>query len=45
MWRATKAVGRETLRTGRKTLTDFAENNSPELSAKDIVFKFVTESV
>ena len=40
-----KAVGRETLRTGGKMLTDIAENKSPELSHKDIVSKQVTESV
>jgi len=45
MWREAKAVGRETLRTGGKILTDIAENRSPELSPKDIVFKHVTESL
>jgi len=45
MWRGSKAVGRETLRTGGKILTDIAENKSPELSPKDIVSKHVTESV
>ena len=44
MWRGTKAVVRETLRTGGKILTDTAENRSPELSPKDIS-KHVTESV
>jgi hypothetical protein len=38
-------VGRETLRTGGKILTDNAENKSPELSPKDIVSEHVTESV
>ena len=32
LWRAPKDVGRETLRTGGKILTDNAENRSPELS-------------
>jgi hypothetical protein len=38
-------VGRETLRTGGKILTDIAENRAPELRPKDIVSKHVTESV
>ena len=38
-------MGRETLRTGGKILTDIAENKSPELSPKDIGSKHVTESV
>ena len=45
LWRGTKAVGSETLRTGGKILTDIAENMSPELSHKDIVSKHGTESV
>jgi len=38
-------VGRETLRTGVKILTDIAEKRSPKLSPKDIVSKHVFESV
>jgi hypothetical protein len=38
-------VGRETLRTGGKILTDIAEDRSPELCPKDIVYKHVTEWV
>jgi hypothetical protein len=30
-WLGIKAVGRETLRTGGKILTDIVENNSPEV--------------
>jgi hypothetical protein len=45
MWRGTKAVGRETLRTLGKNLTDIAKIKSPELSPKDIVSKHVTTSV
>ena len=45
LWRGAKAVGRETLRTGGKILTDIAANRSPELSPKDIVSKHVIESV
>ena len=45
LWRSTKAVGRETLRTGGKILTDIAENKSHELRPKGIVSKHVTESV
>ena len=45
MWRGAKAVGRETLRTGVKILTDIAENKSPELSPNEIVSKHVNESV
>jgi hypothetical protein len=30
-----KAVGRETLRTGGKILTDIAENKSPEVNRKE----------
>ena len=40
-----KTVGRETMRTGGMILTDIAENKSPELSTKNIVSKYVTESV
>jgi len=36
-----KAVGRETLRTGVKFLTDISENTSPDVSAGDIVSKHV----
>jgi hypothetical protein len=42
--RGTKDVGRETLLTGGKILTDIAKNNSPDISARDIVSKHVTES-
>jgi len=45
VWRGTKSVGREILRTGGKILTDIADNKSPELIPKDIVSKHVTESV
>jgi len=38
-------VGRETLRTGGKILTDIAETKSPEVSPKDIVSKYVIESL
>ena len=38
-------MGRETLRTAGKILTDITENKSPELRPKDIVSKHVTESV
>ena len=38
-------MGRETLRTGVKILTDIAEKRSPKLSPKDIVSKHVFESV
>ena len=43
--RGAKAVGRETLRTGGKILTEIAGNNSPKLSPKVIVSKHLTESV
>ena len=38
-------MGRETLRTRCKILTDIAENNSPEVSPKYIVSKHVSEIV
>ena len=38
-------MGRETLRTGGKILTDIAGNWSPDLCPKDIVSKHVNESV
>jgi len=38
-------VGRETLSTGGKILTDIAVNKSPEVSPKDILSKHVTESM
>jgi hypothetical protein len=44
LWTWAKAVGRETLRTGGKILTDIAENKSHDVSAGDIVSKYVTES-
>ena len=45
LWLGYKAVGRETLRTGGKILTDIAENKSPEVRPRGIVSKHVTESV
>ena len=45
LWRGAKAVGRETLPTGGKILTDIAANRSPELIPKDILSKHMTESV
>ena len=45
LWRGAKSVGRETLRTAGKILTDIAENKTPELSPKDIFSKHVTQSV
>ena len=45
LWCGAKAVGRETLRTGGKILTDIAANTSPDVSPKDIVSKHVTELV
>jgi hypothetical protein len=44
LWSGAKAVGRETLRTGIKILADMAENTSPDVIAKDIVSKHVSES-
>ena len=46
LWSAAKAVGRETLRTGGKVLTDIAERKSTDNapSAGDIACKHVTES-
>jgi len=38
------AMGRDTLRTGSKILTDIVENKSPAVSAGDVVTKHVTES-
>ena len=45
LWCAAKAVGRDTLRTGGKNLTEIAENKSSEVNPKDIVSKHVNESV
>jgi len=45
MWRGTKDVGRENLRTGCKLITDIAENRSPEMCPKDIVSKHLPKSV
>ena len=42
LWSRAKAVGRETLRTGGKILTDIAARD--EVSAGDIISKQVTES-
>jgi hypothetical protein len=38
-------LGREKLSTGGTILTDIAENNTPEVSPKNIVSIHVTESV
>ena len=43
LWSGAKAVGRETLRTGGKILTDIAEK-SPEVRPRDIVSMHVNES-
>jgi hypothetical protein len=37
LWSGAKAVGRETLRTSGKILTNMAENKSPDVSSGDIV--------
>jgi hypothetical protein len=39
-----KTMGRETLRTGGRILSDIAENTSPELGVRDIVSRRFTES-
>ena len=46
LWCGAKAVGRETLRTGGKILTDIAERSPTDTTttAGDIVSKHVTES-
>jgi len=45
LWSGAKAVGRETLRTGAKILTDIAERKPTDaMTAGDIVSKHVTES-
>jgi len=45
LWSGTKAVGRETLRTGGKILADIAERSPTDTTtAGDIVSKHVTES-
>jgi hypothetical protein len=44
LWSGAKAVGRETLRTSGKILTNIAENKSPDVSAGDIVSRHVSES-
>jgi hypothetical protein len=38
------AVGRETLRTGGKILTDIEVNKSPDISARGIISKHVGET-
>jgi len=40
-----KVVGRETLRTADKILTDIVENKSPEVSPVDIVSKHIIKSL
>jgi len=44
-WNGAKALGRETLLTGGKILSDITEKRSPEASAGDIVTRHVTESI
>ena len=44
IWSGVKALGRETLRTGGKILSDIAENRSDEVNARDIISRYVTDS-
>ena len=39
IWRGAKTVGRETLRTGRKILSDIAENDSSDVKPRYFVSK------
>ena len=43
IWSGVKALGRETLRTGGKILSDIAENRSADVNARDIS-RHVTDS-
>ena len=44
LWSVVKAVGRETLRTGGKILSDLADNNSSEVKPCHIIAKHVSDS-
>lgn len=44
LWSGAKALGRETMRTGGKILSEIAENRSPDVKARDIISKHVSES-
>jgi hypothetical protein len=44
LWSGAKSIGKETLRTGGKILTDIVENQSPDVSTHDIISKNLSES-
>jgi hypothetical protein len=44
LWSSAKSIGKETLRTGGKILTDIVENQSPDVSTHDIITKNLSES-
>jgi hypothetical protein len=39
LWRGAQSLGRETMRTGGKILSDLADNMSPDIKPVDIVSK------
>jgi hypothetical protein len=44
LWKGAKSLGRETMRTGGKILSDLADNTSPNVKPADIVSKRLSES-
>jgi hypothetical protein len=44
LWSGAKNIGKETLRTGGKILTDIVENQSPDVTTRDIISKNLSES-
>ena len=44
LWSGVKAVGRETLRTGGKILSDLADNKTTDVKPRHIIAKHVNDS-
>jgi hypothetical protein len=44
LWKGTKSLGRETMRTGGKILSDLADNTSLDVKPADVVSKRLYES-
>ena len=44
LWSGVKAVGRETLRTGGKILSDIADNTSSDVQPRHIIMKYFSDS-
>jgi hypothetical protein len=45
LWSGAKTLGRESVRTGDKILTDLAQNTNSDVTPRDIVSKHLSESI